>query len=367
MTENKLLDNKNEEKVHVNIKNSKRFWKYFWSTIIIIAIIFIILNITASKKLSEMNTVDREAKLELILSDFKLKFPEFIKMTDNLNTQSIEKIKKTIDENIDIAYEPLYSQVEHFSNFHYSVTGEYTELYTIIFKETEDILNDELFLPVKFNQRLDNSLNNINENSLLIIKEQLSKMKSEIKNKMNLNSDEIDFLFKKILKFSQEDMKNRFSHINGNIFKGMGLGVGAGLAMSKIISKKLATIISKKIMTKIAIKGGIKLSGVAGGALIGTETGLLCGPGALICSSAGAVVGGIIGWFATDKIVVEIDQYYNEDEFKEDIRSLINQQKSVTKDTLYSIYKGSFDKLSKENLNTLEQLKHKKVKDIMMN
>ncbi|PZO67871.1 MAG: hypothetical protein DI498_02540 [Paracoccus denitrificans] len=46
-----------------------------------------------------------------------------------------------------------------------------------------------------------------------------------------------------------------------------------------------------------AREGAILGGGVAGGALGGAAAGLICGPGAPICSSIGAVVGGALGAF----------------------------------------------------------------------
>ncbi len=350
-----------------NAKKSKIFWRYFWITIVVMAAIFIALNVTASKKLNEMSSAKREAKLGLILKDFKQKFPEFVKMTEALNEQSVKQIQQSINQEIEIAYSPLYGQIDNLSDFHFSVTGEYSELMTIIFGNIDTILNDKIFRPVKFDEKLDKALNNINNESLLIVQKQLNQMKSQIKNDINLNSDEIDFLFTNMLKLTQEDMKTRFKSYSNNLFKGMGLGVGvgAGALMAKIISKKISKVVATKIATKVAIKGGAKLAGAGAGVLAGSSTGLLCGPVAWLCSPAAAVVGGIVGWFATDKIVVEIDQYYNEEEFKSEIKNLIDQQKESTKRSINKIYTVSFNRLLDKSKDKLESIKSREIIDII--
>jgi len=55
-----------------------------------------------------MSEVDKEARLESIFNQFKTKYPEFMKMTQNLNIQSTNEIKRQIDKNINKAYKPLY-------------------------------------------------------------------------------------------------------------------------------------------------------------------------------------------------------------------------------------------------------------------
>lgn len=361
---------KREEKEIENEKRSKKFWIYFWSTIVVLAIVYIGLNITATTKFSELPKVDREAKIESMLNEFKQRFPEFIQITQSLNKQSIEQIKQNINNNVDKAYDPLYNQIDSFSEFHYSLRGEYTELGTVILGDVSNILNEELFDPADFENELSDSLKVINNKSLNIIKEQFESMKEEIQKKMKLNDEEINFLFSEILKFSQNDMLERFSGYTNMFFKGMGLGAGAtagAAAMAtKAVSKKVSQVIAKKIITKAAIKGATKAAGAAAGAATGGTSGLLCGPGAWLCSPVGAVVGGVVGWFTTDKIVVEIDQHYNEDEFKEDIKNLIDIEKENTKKTLYKIYIGSLRDLEKETNKSLDSIKNKTIKDIIV-
>lgn len=352
-----------------NINKSKRFWIYFWTTIIVIATIFIVVNITASKKLNDMNIDERKEKLEPILKDFKKHYPKFIKMTNYLNQKAIKQIRSLIDTQIDIAYKPLYKQIDNLSDFHYSVKGEYAELWTILFGKIEDILKEKLFNPVEFNLKLHKALQTINNESLGIVQKQLVKMKIQIQiqSDIDLNKDEINFLFTNILKLTQKDIKSRFSNYNNNIFKGMGLGIGTGasVVMTKIISKKIATVISKKIVTKATIKGGAKLTGASVGAITGLSSGLLCGPVAWLCSPTAGIIGGITGWFATDKIVVELDKHYNQKEFKKDIKILIDKQKQSTKNSLYVVYTKSFNKLSDTNKNILENIKSKSIKTLI--
>lgn len=187
-----------------------------------------------------------------------------------------------------------------------------------------------------------------------------------MKSQMNINNDETEFLLEKILKFSQNDMISRFQNNLGEAFRGFGLvGDGAAGAITKAISASIAKMISKKIATKAAIKGGSKLAGAGVGALAGGESGLLCGPGAWLCSPVGAVVGGVVGWFTTDKIVVEVDQYMNEEEFKEELSKMKTKQKEQTKQTMYKIYQTSLDKLSSENSNKIEEIKKRTVLEIL--
>jgi len=353
------MNDNNEQEV-----KSNNWWKWFWATIIILMIAYIGLNITASQKLNEMPKKQRQAKLETIFKKFKQKFPEFVKLQQNLTKEAIENIKEVINKKIDAAYEPVYNQIDNFTDFHFSITGEYTELFTLVFGDVSNILQKHIFKPANFDKNLNEAFNDINNQTLSIIKSQLDKMKDKVKDEMDLNNDEVDYLFTNILQLTKEELTNRFNNIKNYMFKGFGLGSGvvAGAMVTKIVSKNIAKVIAKKI----AIKAGAKVVTAGAGAVSGAESGLVCGPEAWLCSPVGAVVGGIVGWFASDKIVVEIDKYYNADDFKKDLKNLINQAKNQTKQTLYKVYTNSLIQLSNQNIKSIEKIKSEPIKNLII-
>jgi gas vesicle protein len=306
--------------------------------------------LTASNKIADLSKEEKTAISQDLVKEFKNKFPQFQNILTTLPSSSKEDIKESIDKNIEKTYAPVYNQIDNFSEFHYSVTGEYEEIFTVLFGEIDNILKEQIFEPSNFSDNLNNGLKNINDDTKSVLNEYYDDIKSTVENEMDISEEETDFLLKDILKFTQEDMQQRFQNGLTLTFRGFGLAGGAAAGvMTKAISAKVATALTKKIATKVAIKTGAKVTGAS--------SGLLCGPAAWLCSPAGAVVGGIVGWFATDKIVVELDQYYNEDEFKQELRDMIDQEKENTKQTMYKIYLESLDKLATENTNKLKNTK----------
>lgn len=348
-----------EDETIRNSKNiNKNWWRWFWATIITLFIIYISLISTASNKIIDLSKEDKTALSISLIKKFHDKFPQFQDILANIPNSSKKDIKESIDKNIEKAYAPVYDKINNFSNFHYSVTGEYEEIYTVLFGEIDTILKEKIFEPANFSKNLNDGLKNINDTTKSILDDYYDDIKNKLKNKMVISEEEVDFLLNDILKFTQEDMIQRFQNGLALSFKSFGLAGGAAAGViTKIISKKVATALSKKIATKAAIKTGSKLSGAAVGAAVGGEGGLLCGPGAWLCSPVGAVVGGIVGWFATDKIVVEVDQYYNEDDFKKELKIMIDKEKESTKQTIYKIYLNSINNLSKENINKIKNTK----------
>ena len=201
------VSNKNVTNKNNKLKKAKNFWRFFWITIVLLAFLFIGLNIIASKKNDVFIKQNKKAKLESIVIEFQKKFPEYTNIIQGLTQESKRKIHNKIDENIDIAYNPLYKRIDTFSNFHYSVTGEYTELLTAVFGKIDNILKHNLFEPANFNQSLKSALEQINNESTSILKDQLSNMKKKIQNSINISDNEVNFLFNKIIKITQIDLQ----------------------------------------------------------------------------------------------------------------------------------------------------------------
>jgi len=366
-SQSEILIDKEGSTKSINTQNYKKFWKFFWITIILMAIVTIGMSFIGSQNLKELSKLDRKAKVESFISKLQTISPQFKKMTQQLSENSIEDIKRTINSNVEKAYSPLYDQIDDFSDFHYSVKGEYLELARLASGDLKTTLDNELFKPSDFDNKLNIAFKNISVDSANIVKEQLKNMKNTVQDNMGVNDDEINFVFAKILNISQTNMLDRFKSYSNGLGRvaGVSVGAGAGVLMAKLISKKLVTAIAAKSGTKLLVKTGAKfitkfIIGVLGG---GTGGAFLSFKGGPIISAVGGIVGAIVGWFAVDKVVILIDKYYNEEKFKHNIRLLIDQQKADTKKTLEKIYIGSIKKLSDNTADSFKNIKNRKIID----
>jgi hypothetical protein len=344
-----------EEKSN-KLQKSNKFWIYFFITIVVLAVVFISLNILKEKKFNELSYIQKETKLQKVLKEFYNKNPNF---RFDITIESKQKIKNIIDEKIDNLYSPLYARIYDFSDFHYSISGEYSELFPVVFGEVDNILQEKIFKPVNFNNNFETTLSEIQNSSLDIISRQFKDIKKEFETKSNISNEELEFLFHEMLNITKEDMLNRFSNNTNNLVR-MGSIAGAG-----VIGAVIAKTLSKKIAAKLSIKFGAKAIGASAGAAAGASGGLFCGPAAILCSPIGGIVGGVVGWFAADKIIVELDQVMNEKEFKQELKKLIDTQKSKTKKDLFEVYVKSLEKLSKQNQKKFEQIKEKSIIQII--
>jgi len=361
-----------------NIK-VKSWWRWFWGTIISLFVLY-----AAALYLENYGSNNYDIKTEdgrknyskkMFLSLKKIS-PELEKYISNLSQQSKVDIKKRIHQEISVAYAPLYSQgIQNFSEFHYSVSGEYIELYNaskdgarkyLKMQKEENfdaLVYEMLFESTKFNKHLKNAYTNVNNFAMNEIIKNVGKLHSKVQKDLNITKEQTLFLVEELLKIGQEDMEARFQkELSIGVHAG---GLGSGAVIGAMASKQIAKMFAKKMATKAAIKTSSKLAGAAVGATTGGVEGLVCGPGAPICSSVGAVIGGIVGWFATDKIIVQADHYFNGDEFEKELKTMIEKQQQRTEEQLYKLYTNSIDAVNKVDKKRLEIFKHTQNKEYL--
>lgn len=346
------------------------FWNVFVATLVLLAAGTFILYYMAIKNQSASTYKNEEAELENLFDGvFKTAnehAPQLLKIESEIGAKTLNDINKTIDENIDKAFAPLYAQIDKFSDFHYSVTGEYTELATLATKDAEAILQKYLFGPAHFDKNLEKALTTINGQNTQILENYFEKLQDSFQKELGFNEKQMEMLFTNVLQLTKEDLKKRFTQEVAVAFRVVGVGASAAV-MAKVASKQIATVMAKKlaakVATKAALKGGAKAAGVLAGAETGAIAGVACGPAAPVCSTVAGITGAIVGWFATDKVVVEADRALHEEEFKENLRKLIDKQKYIIKKGLYQAYAQAFIKTNKELDKKLDEIKNKPIID----
>ncbi len=336
------------------------FWRWFWITIFILAAVYLLITLTALNKTEEKKLSYKEMLLKLQENS-----PKILEIIKDSSKISKEKIKQSICNNIDKAYEPLYLHIDNFADFHYSLRGEYTELLSILSDKMAKMLEKKLFKPANFDKNLNSALNDIKEEMKTVLKEDFNRTQKRIKTILKLNDSETDFLFGEILNITKKDTLKRFTSSYPNLLKAAGTSgasaTGAFLG-AKLFSKTMGKKLAIKLAAKASIKIGAKASTAGGTAAAGAEAGALFGP---FGAAVGGVVGAVVGWIATDKIVIEVDKILNEEDFKKEIKEMIDMQKLKTKEALYKFYFSNISKITKDKQKSIENLKKKPVKDIM--
>jgi len=369
--------NKKENKDLTPEQKAKNWWRWFWATIIFLLIVYIgavYLGAYGSKNYDINTTQGRKNYSKKMIGILKEFSPELAQYISNLSEESKADIREKIHQEVAAAYEPVYKVgIKNFADFHYSVIGEYTELYYKGEDNAKELLTDKkynnfekmiyekLFVSSDFDSSLKKAYVNIHTFALSEIASTVENLHTKVKNDLNISNEQATFLVEEMLRISTDDMEERFKN---EVSIGMhASGLGAGAVVGAIASKQIAKVFTKKIATKAAIKGGSKLAGAGAGAAIGASEGLLCGPGAILCTPVGAVVGGVFGWFATDAAVMVGDEYFSRKEFEDDLNTTIKQQQDKMEQQLVEIYTNSIDKINKENQEKLEKFKHTQNKE----
>ena len=348
------------------IKNKKQkpkitFSKAFWAVIIIGIITYVVLKAIFYQNLSQPSQQGDVKTLQKKLIKIS---PKLFEVLSKLDKESKQEIQQVIKENINKLYAPIYKRVDEYVNFHYSLKGDYTELFAGVSNKFDEYLQNHIF-GKDFENRLKETINNINNQVLNILIQKSEKLKKEMKD-MNYSDSEINFLVNKIMRFSIEDTKQRYLNTTNNLFRGGGIGVGvvSGAVIGmKMATKQTSKVLAKKLLAKVAIKTSAKVAAAGASAATGAAEGSVLGP---VGAAAGGVIGGIIGWFATDMIVIKADEYLHKKEFKEQIINMINNHKMKTQNNLIKLYTSISDKIFSENEKSLKELKNKKIKDIII-
>ena len=253
------------------------------------------------------------------------------------------RTEKELDRRLDLLFQPVLANVEGYADFHYSVIGEYTELFTLALKGS---LSARKRVQAWWNG--ENEVK-IDEQTQSTIEAYLSELDQKLYNNFETRWKSmvarLDAVFNKTFQAELARLTKEVVSAEGTdavlsaasevvlertvdramLGKPMSatLATAAGAAGTKLVASTLAKVSAKaaaKTAGKTATKG---LFGVGVGAA-GAALGFTLGP-------VGAVVGGLTGavaaWFAVDYAVIKVDEARNRDEFESNIRSMISEHK----------------------------------------
>lgn len=304
-----------------------KFWLYFILTLVVYFIVYIgsmykVINI----KKVEMNVVVSKE----FYAEVKSLFPQKLqKLEEDLLKKRMSEIESVIDTSINIVFEDVYKQIPKFLDVHYSIKGEYTEIYMALQGDIGKSFRTIIYEDTEYSAKLNKSIKSIVNLVNFKVKKDVEAFDNDLSNSLGLNEDG-QKLFTDLYGAVNKDMMKRYDNAMIEILRISGLSAGAGAAvLTKTLSKKMAT----KITTKIGTKAGIKYLGAAGTAGTGAAIGsIIPGYGTAI----GGIVGATIGWFGVDKIILEVDKYYNKEEFAKEIKTLIQKEEANIKNIVKS-------------------------------
>lgn len=255
-----------------------------------------------------------------------------------LRPELFEKTGKTIDEQIDLVFEPIYERIPEFLDWHYSVPGQYQQLGAAAFGYLKNEMEERLFLGV--NEQLESATVNFDK---IFETEFHSLLSQKIQDEVQTVDKECETTYEHMLtKVMQNSVRRFTSSVPASglaSFKSAISGKALFGAITKAMSKKLFASVVIKTSGKLAAKA----AGAGGTAAVGAATGSLLGPGGAV---VGGVVGGIVGWLAVDTVVVTIDEHFNRDEFEQEFRALIDKKKAEMKSDMESFIPKTLERVT---------------------
>ena len=329
------------------------FWRAFWLTIISIFALWLFLFIKAEllqKKKEEVlqtqaDNIQLQAQLQNII---KLAPQEAQRILDSPQLQA--KITQIIQSEIDTLFAQAEAQIPIYADFHYSLKGEYIELWAYSQNDGGKYLKKYLFDAIDFDAKMLASHQKIIDTIYRTLHLSLEDLSNTLYAKTKLSQEEQNTL-EKILAVQIQSTLSRFE---GNFHTSLRASsvVGAGA---------IGVIVAKKMGAKLALKAGAKL----GGALSAGAGGLaLCapsGPGAIACG----VVTGVAGWFATDKVILESDEYLHRQAFEKQLRTLLEEEKSRTISAINNSFSSTLTQTKEEYTQKLQQSVHQRLQELL--
>ncbi len=253
-----------------------------------------------------------------------------------------------LEGQVDRAFDRLEGNVDAYLDWYYSLVGEYARIANLLVGDLENYmmqkLEECLYQGDAFKE-VEASLNQ----ALFEYKDAQRAYQETAERIMAENRVTTEGAsFQVVQNMSLKDVMNPpihqdMIHLESRLIAGGGAGAVAGAITTVVIKKIIAKIMGKNVL-KLAAKALSKVVvsktvGSAGGAGVGAAAGAAIGSVVpFLGTAAGAIIGGIIGGIvvgvSVDKLLIELEEAVNRDEFKREIVSSIEEARREFKTRL---------------------------------
>ena len=309
--------NEIEEKAAQELRRRKKMMSYsFWGTIILLAIATVGLSLIGSFRSATLTEDDSSiAIVETAPAPVELPQTTIERIVTEAAGKAYVLVAPSVNELLENVYQPVYAAIPVYASYHYSVFGEYIELSEAVRGEMSAGIYERLY--DGFETRLSDTATLLDLN---YSEEFQNALQAEIE--VELPEGSLPVPLGPLTQTAKSDALRRASvTVPLAAVAATLVGSGALATVTSAIAAKLAAKIGVKAAAKVAAKGGGVLAGAGGGALICSWS----GPGAIACGA----IGGLVAWFVTDAVVVNIDEYFNRDDFEAELRLLIDEDRAA--------------------------------------
>lgn len=225
------------------------------------------------------------------------------------SSAALNAAKMRLDPLLDQAYRPVFAAIPAYTNFHYSVYGEYAELTQAALGAVGKEMEEMLFAGLETRlQRVNNQVD--------------SAFTSAFTGEINANLAAMEAGNVTLGPLTEKAVENSVNRMQFTVPIGMSAALGSAGAVkaaSGLLAKKMATKLAVKAAAKAGGKWTVVMAGAGGGAALCSWS----GPGAGLCAAAG----GVGAWLIADHGIVKLDEYWNREEFEADLVWAIEEHK----------------------------------------
>ncbi len=343
------------------------FWLSFFLVIIILALISTYALLQGSRQLVERESEPQSLVSVIFGNQASYLSPEQAGELAPAVNQTLERrlrqgkiaLETRIEHGVNRTFAPALDKVPAFSEWYYSLQGEYSRyahaLAGNMAAYLEDKAREKIFDAAGMRDNLDREMEALNQQTVAqvreslqeatqTLKELLSRYRREMpkatdKEKVVLKQEiNLDPILEQGLAITDADITRQA--VSGLLAVSMGSAVTKGLgavvvkkAVAKLAGAKtfqMAAALLSKFAAKMALKTGSAGSAAAAGTAVCSPT----GPVALLCGA----VAGAITWVAVDKAFIEFDEVLHREEFEKELRQAIIEERETLKTQLKQAY-----------------------------
>lgn len=255
----------------------------------------------------------------------------------------LEQERAELEHEITVAFDSLEENVDTYLDWYYSLHGEYGRLVNLMSGELEDYMAEKLKEKLASNKTFEKLALKINQFTKAqgqiktIFYGQVDKIKAAglVTNASNPIQIEERTTMTSLL---GPDLHQSYLSFENRMTISAGMGIVAGLYAGRFSAKMSQKIVSRvmqrgilkqaaKMMLRVAIGRSVGATEGAGtGSLTGAAVGTVVpGVGTTVGAVGGAIVGAIVVTVSADKALVELEELFGREEFKQKILEAINQ------------------------------------------
>lgn len=303
---------------------------YFWTTLLVLIAFTSVLVVLAMLRPAPTTVANGTPQPQIsltqeLLTRFEQEAPE---IQERALEAGQDAVAANVDPALDQLFTPVYAAIPTYTDFHYSVWGQYAELFAAgaetlgIEEEFGSIMREHLF--TGFEDRYSQQMAHLNGLFETAANNSVEKDAGALA--VELGEPMTD-----AFRLVKDDMKRRMLVTAPTAATGSAAATVAVATIVKPVAKKIVASTAAKVVGKTVIK----YTGVGGAATGGALAGSFLGPVGTIVGGAG---GAIVGWLVVDYAVVKLDEYFGREEFEAELTSAIDEQKKAMRQEILRIF-----------------------------